>query len=177
MDGGGGRRRSCAASSLKTLSVRTSCRARLRRSVGRCCRLRRWRRRGGWYRHMPAMESFQSKPSRQLATRSAPLPASLAEPSRTMLRVARLPHVRPNHVRLSTRGQTSEPDPFSLSIFHKKAMLAHRPVAPLDHRAFRVTLMMMRERPDAGGCCAGPIWEEAGQHPAVPCRGGSAAGS
>jgi hypothetical protein len=122
-------------------------------------------------------KSFQSKPSRQLATRSAPLPASLAEPSRTMLRVARLPHVRPNHVRLSTREQTSEPDPFSLSIFHKKAMLAHRPVAPLDHRAFRVTLMMMRERPDAGGCCAGPIWEEAGQHPAVPCRGGSAAGS
>jgi hypothetical protein len=31
-----------------------------------------------------AMESFRSKP--RLATRSAPLPASLAEPSRTMLR-------------------------------------------------------------------------------------------
>jgi hypothetical protein len=67
-----------------------------------------------------AMESFRSKPSRQLATRSAPLPASLAEPSRTMLRVARLPHVRPNHVRLSTREQTSEPDPFSLSIIRKQ---------------------------------------------------------
>src|ERR1700746_155504 len=72
-------------------------------------------------------------------------------------------------------NRRASPITFSLSIFHKKAMLAHRPVAPLDHRAFRVTLMMMRERPDAGGCCAGPMWDEAGQHPAVPGRGGSAA--
>jgi hypothetical protein len=122
-------------------------------------------------------KSFQSKPSRQLATRSAPLPASLAEPSRTMLRVARLPHVRPNHVRLSTREQTSEPDPFSLSIFHKKAMLAHRPVAPLDHRAFRLMLMMDERKARRGRLLRRANMEEAGQHPAVPCRGGSAAGS
>ena len=51
--------------------------------------------------------------------------------------VARVPHIGLNGVPLSAIEQTSLIPSFSQSALRNESMLAHRPAAPTDHRAFR----------------------------------------